>query len=317
MLLLLSGCGGRINPFDKNADMATPENVVPPLAITSLDGLGPGDIERFSGLLREHTRRQGIAQATASTSKSSAVRLSGQLSTAPARNGRVIAYAFDVVSPHTGGRTRISGTRTFSAAGNQVQATDAVLEDVAAETTDKLVEWLVAQGVQFATPTLPPPEANFAKAPTRARAIKTRIAAGAGADPAGLVTGSIGDPGAIRTAERPVSIGTVTGVDDAANQVLIRAISRALADAGVATSEGTGGKGYVLSAAVRLGALSHGRREIAIDWRLNAPDGRTIGSVSQNNAVPQSALEDGWTDTATRAADAAAPGLIEILRTGT
>jgi len=52
---------------------------------------------------------------------------------------------------------------------------------------------------------------------------------------------------------------------------------------------------------------------VAIDWDVKLPNGELLGSISQENAVPQSSLDGRWGDNAIYAAEAAADAILTLL----
>jgi hypothetical protein len=75
------------------------------------------------------------------------------------------------------------------------------------------------------------------------------------------------------------------------------------------------GAEYFLAGKVDIGAVNAGHQNVTIVWALKrAADGKEIGQVSQENAVPAGSLDGAWGDTAYDVAAAAAGGIVELLQ---
>lgn len=120
--------------------------------------------------------------------------------------------------------------------------------------------------------------------------------------------------------EHPVQMATVgivpvTGASGDGGHALSLAIATALHRAGVALQEKPGDKpSYILAGKVAIGAANAGHQNIKIVWALSRPDGKEIGQVSQENAVPAGSLDGKWGDTAYDVATAAVGGIVELLQ---
>ena len=57
-----------------------------------------------------------------------------------------------------------------------------------------------------------------------------------------------------------------------------------------------------------------GRQHVKVSWALQRADGSEIGEVSQENAVPAGSLDGPWGDIAFAVANAAAPGVAELIQ---
>lgn len=112
-----------------------------------------------------------------------------------------------------------------------------------------------------------------------------------------------------------VGIVPVTGATGDGGQALSLAMAAALHRAGVALQEKPGDKpAYILAGKVDIGAVQAGHQNVKITWALSRVDGRDIGQVSQENAVPAGSLDGRWGDTAYDVALAAVGGIVELLQ---
>jgi hypothetical protein len=72
---------------------------------------------------------------------------------------------------------------------------------------------------------------------------------------------------------------------------------------------------FVLTGKVQLSPPASGRQQVKVSWALlRAADGSQIGEISQENAVPAGSLDGPWGDIAFAVANAAAPGVAQLLR---
>lgn len=146
-----------------------------------------------------------------------------------------------------------------------------------------------------------------------------------------------GDPGAARTLagqaapsiakliqdEPPVMVGgvetmvalkPVQGAPGDGGRSLTRAMDDALRRAHVALAEKPGDEqDFVLTGTVELSPPASGQQQVKVNWALARPDGREIGHVSQQNAVPAGSLDGAWGDIAYAVANAAAPGVAALI----
>jgi len=112
-----------------------------------------------------------------------------------------------------------------------------------------------------------------------------------------------------------VGIVPVTGATGDGGQALSLAMAAALHRAGVALQQKPGDKpAYILAGKVDIGAPQAGHQNVKIVWALSRVDGKDIGQVSQENAVPAGSLNGKWGDTAYDVALAAVGGIVELLQ---
>ena len=70
----------------------------------------------------------------------------------------------------------------------------------------------------------------------------------------------------------------------------------------------------IVQGTVEISAPRGGAQPITITWRVLGPDGSEMGKVAQNNAVPTGSLDKTWGDIAFLIAEAAAPGVTQIIK---
>jgi hypothetical protein len=112
-----------------------------------------------------------------------------------------------------------------------------------------------------------------------------------------------------------VAIVPVTGATGDGGNSLSLAIAAALHRAGVPLQEKPGDQpSFLLTGKVAISAASAGHQNVKIVWALKRADGKDVGQVSQENAVPAGSLNGKWGDTAYDVALAAVSGIVELLQ---
>jgi hypothetical protein len=96
-------------------------------------------------------------------------------------------------------------------------------------------------------------------------------------------------------------------------QALTAALSKRLAAAGVKTASPEATNVYSVEGTVRVTAAKGGRQSVRIDWTVFAPDGSTLGGVSQTKLVRKGSLDRKWGSAADAAAGAAAGEIVKLL----
>lgn len=112
-----------------------------------------------------------------------------------------------------------------------------------------------------------------------------------------------------------LGIVPVTGASTDGGHELSMAIAAALNRAGVPLQKNPQDKpSYLLAGKVDIAAAKSGRQNVKITWALSRADGKEIGRVSQENAVPAGSLDGKWGDTAYDVATAAVGGIVQLLQ---
>lgn len=123
-----------------------------------------------------------------------------------------------------------------------------------------------------------------------------------------MTTGSLTPSGATTTA-----VPTVIGAPGDGATALTSAIQRSLSNNGVQLAAAGGTGSYTVQGKVTMGQPVAGKQTIKIEWMVFDPAGKKVGTVSQNNSVPQGSLDGTWGNTADAAAAAAAQGILKLL----
>ena len=114
-------------------------------------------------------------------------------------------------------------------------------------------------------------------------------------------------------ADRTIALRPVTGAPGDGGRALTRAMDDALRRAHVALAERPGEESLVLTGTVALSPPAAGQQQVKVHWALLDADGREIGRVDQENAVPAGSLDGAWGDVAYAVANAAAPGVAALV----
>jgi hypothetical protein len=124
------------------------------------------------------------------------------------------------------------------------------------------------------------------------------------------------EPVAAAPAVEPLlAVRPVTGAPGDGGRALTRAMDYALRNMHVALAEKAEDKeSLVLIGKVELSAPREGKQQVKVHWTLERPDGREIGQVNQENAVPAGSLDGPWGDVAFAVASAAAPGVAALIQ---
>jgi hypothetical protein len=223
-----------------------------------------------------------------------------------------VSYIWDLTDP-TGKRVnRVSGEELAPAGAAKdpwVAVTGAVTQSIADKTATQLATWLAANhrpaGGSPVTGQPPAPDTTGAQQPIAAVAPPAAPAA----EPAAARTTTASLP---QTGDLAAIVPTVTGAPGDGNTALSSALQRELSRQGVAMANRPGAS-YRIEGKVVLGPAQAGKQSIQIDWLVRDPQGRSLGTVSQKNEIPEGSLDGSWGNTADAAAGAAAQGILKLL----
>jgi hypothetical protein len=113
---------------------------------------------------------------------------------------------------------------------------------------------------------------------------------------------------------RQVVVIPVTGAPGDGKRSLTAAMTAALTHAKLTVVPGEHGSDALsVVGTVKLDRPQNGRQRVAITWALLEPDGKQLGIVTQENAVPQGSLDGRWGEVANAVAEAAAPGILALI----
>jgi hypothetical protein len=219
--------------------------------------------------------------------------LRGYLIATPEKRGSKISYIWDVTDAKGTRVTRVSGEEMVSKGSRSkpwsgVDAT--VIRTIAAKTTSQLAAKL--PGGRSSSSTAAAPIAATTAAATTAAA-PTRTAKKAG--------------------PTKVLVAPVTGAPGDGRRSLPTALKKRLYKGGFKLANAASGPIYTVKGTVRLTSTSGGKESIKISWKVLDPNGKTLGTVTQQNTIPKGSLNGPWGAIADAAAGAAADGIIKLL----
>jgi hypothetical protein len=221
--------------------------------------------------------------------------LRGYVLAAPERRGSKISYIWDVTDASGTRVTRVTGEQAVAQGtrSNPWRGVDsAVIRDIANKSTSQLAADL--PGGRSASPSV-----AAAPAATSTAAATTATAAAA------------------RPAARPkpsgVLVAPVSGAPGDGSRSLTTALKKRLYKDGVKLANGAAGNVYTVKGIVKLSSAGSGKENIRIDWQVLDPNGKRLGTVSQQNTIPKGSLNGPWGAIADAAAGAAADGIIKLL----
>ncbi|HEY4134717.1 MAG TPA: hypothetical protein VGO34_05835 [Alphaproteobacteria bacterium] len=115
-----------------------------------------------------------------------------------------------------------------------------------------------------------------------------------------------------------VTIAGVDGVPGAGPQAMSRALEYHLKQAGLTVGDNLADDGAIIMGAISVkpAAARGGQPQdnLRVAWTVLRADGRELGVISQANDVPHASLQGAWGDLAFLIAEAAAPGIIDLLQ---
>jgi|CXWK01.1.fsa_nt_gi hypothetical protein len=249
----------------------------------------------------------------------------GYIVAAREKTGSKVSYIWDVTDQAGKRVHRVTGEEFAAGTGKDPWAavSPQVVQSIADKTASQIASWLPGgASIPVASNTTPvdgapntqkvastamsapaTPAAPPAAAPANVAAATTPPAAGTASGP---TTGSIAGP--VTTL-----VPSVTGAPGDGSTSLTAAIQRELSNKGVALTSAPSPSTYKVEGKVAMGQGKDGKQPIKIDWTVLDPKGNKLGTVTQNNDVPQGSLDGPWGKTADAAAAAAAQGILKLL----
>jgi hypothetical protein len=197
------------------------------------------------------------------------------------------------------GSTVVSGTvRAARAAG---PAQDLEIEwDVAAPSGRLLGSLTQREQIR-----LPSATAGEGPAPGELAAIAKRGAA--------LIAPLVRDDMPAEQKPAAILVGSIDGAPGDGAASLKRALEFVLRQSAIPVAGADhDGPTLTLVGAIEMGRPAEGQQKVAIRWVMLLPDGREIGDVRQENAVPAGSLDRTWGNTALLVAEAAYDGIVTL-----
>lgn len=250
--------------------------------------------------------------------------LRGYIVAARDKSSTKVSYIWDVTDP-TGKRVnRITGEEVLATVNPKdpwASVTPAATQSIADKTASSLGTWIPSQGAAVASNTS---SAGAAPAAVGAPRNQSRVQSASGSSEGAASTAPrerTASAPAVSSAttasiQRSDEIGAVvppvTGAPGDGNSALATALQGELSRQGIAMTDRPGAS-YKVEGKVTMGQAKDGKQAIQIDWRVKDPQGKSLGTVSQKNEIPQGSLDGAWGKTADAAASAAAQGIIKLL----
>lgn len=113
---------------------------------------------------------------------------------------------------------------------------------------------------------------------------------------------------------RAVAVVPVKGSPGGGDAELTAAMRKTLSAAGWPVVSKPQADALTVIGRVKLAAKGSDNQSVTVRWVVETPDGKTLGDVKQANDVPKGALDQGWGPAATAVAEAAAPGIYDIVK---
>ncbi|MGI9386547.1 MAG: hypothetical protein ACR2OX_03890 [Methyloligellaceae bacterium] len=327
----LSGCSSgstfSLSNFGKlgteKAVAAVPKPSSAPIAFAPVFGAPPTVSQQLSGALVTAAEQQKLSVVKDKTAKPDYT-VRGYLVASPDNKGTKLSYVWDVTDKAGKRAHRIKGEELVSGDKGKTpwaSINKTTIDRIAAKTASQIALWLPKRGTgattakpvaQSATASKKSagPKIAAATKPAQPTAAKPRLARAAP-----QVTGSTG-----KSASKPQSNGIfaivppIAGAPGDGKISLANALKQQLSAKGInVAASNTKARAYQVAGIVKLGSPTAGKQEISIQWRILDPSGRKLGTVSQRNSIPQGSLDGKWGPTASKAAEAAADGILKLL----
>lgn len=237
-----------------------------------------------------------------------------------------LSYIWDITDASGKRINRISGEElaALGAGSNDVWSavTPQIIDKISSKTVSSVVTWLPTQNQSSISSPLAPPSspsvsstspANSGPMPSFQKELHSaplQSSATQTSPPIAVpnqATGSIAHNSPVFA-----SVSQVTGAPGNGGIALSEAIQRELTKSGISLSSNDP-KAYTVAGTVSVGLPKDGKQPVTIDWSVQDPTGKKLGTVSQKNEVAQGSLDGAWGKTADAAASAAAQGIIKLL----
>lgn len=334
----LAGCETGSNLFagggaDPNASIIAGQPAMAPssqsarISIAPVIGAPDAVAKQLQTQLTSDIEAQRITVAK-SANETAEYTLRGYVVSAREQGRTKVSYIWDVTDPAGQRVNRITGEEVISGARSSdpwAAVSPQVVSTISKKTVGSLATWLPTQqnsaamamgggpagsaSTSSVTPSLQTAASSVAMTPgtTHSSAPAARPAAAAATQTAATTTGSIG------RGNVSALVPSVAGAPGDGSVSLTSAIQRELTRNGVQLTAAPSGQTYRVEGRVAVGQAQNGKQPIQIDWNVKDPQGKTLGTVSQKNEIPQGSLDGAWGKTADAAASAAAAGILKLL----
>ena len=334
MVLTLAGCGTGTIFGGQNlaANQATAQSVRPKVTLAPVIGAPAQISNSLSASVAAAVEKQSLPVAKA-PGEPSDYTLRGYVVAAPEKTGTKLSYIWDVTDKDGKRAQRITGEEVVPGKPSKdpwANVNQQVIDGIANKTALQLSALLPSQGGAVGSTqgdSAAPAQAAAGQPAASSAAAATQTSGAAGKQTqtvslnppkAGSLTSGQVVPGAQTASLTPAGKATalvpaVSGAPGDGQTSLTQALQRQLAASGISLSNQPGPAAYVVQGKVQMGQPDNGKQAIKIEWQVLDPSGKKVGTVSQNNSVPQGSLDGAWGKTADAAATAAAQGIIKLL----
>jgi hypothetical protein len=308
-LASLTGCGGGAgNPSSGGGFLSGATSWFggsTKIAIAPIIGTTPEIAQQLTEALVVAGKERKLTLLPAGTKANYTLR--GYLVASTEKQGAKISYIWDVADAQGSRVTRVQGDeviakRTGSDPWSAVDA--AAIRSIAGKTTSQLAASLPRGGGSSTPVAAASPDGG-----TSGSSVSAGPAPSASATPAGAASAS--RTPSLKSAG--VLVQPVTGAPGDGQRSLATALKKRLYAGGVKLANGTSVNVYMVKGSVKLTDASGGKQSIRIDWQVLDPNGKKLGTVSQQNTIPRGSLNGPWGAIADAAAGAAADGIIKLL----
>ena len=128
---------------------------------------------------------------------------------------------------------------------------------------------------------------------------------------ANLHTASISKP---QNHKPMVALKPIKGASAEANHIFMQTLQQQLSRAGYVITELPQQNIPSVTGTVQMGAAGRTKQSVSLTWQVHDAKGDRIGSVIQKNHIPRRSISGTWAGNARHAANAAAPGIVKLLR---
>lgn len=126
------------------------------------------------------------------------------------------------------------------------------------------------------------------------------------------------DANAPTVRQKTVRIHSIDGAPGDGATALRHALTQALSRRGFPIGAAIADGGIVVTGVIRISPGGRDGDTVSILWTVLGPNGATLGTIEQDNRVPAGSLSDHWGIAAIHVAEAAAPGIAQVItRAGT
>jgi hypothetical protein len=113
---------------------------------------------------------------------------------------------------------------------------------------------------------------------------------------------------------KAVAVPQVSGAKGEGNAELTAAMRKALKAAGWPVLAAPRKDAITIKGRVAFGKAHGANQSVKIVWDVLTPDGKPLGDLKQDNAIPAGSLDETWGENAQYAADAAAEGIFKLIQ---